>query len=176
MDQYMPPVDLDAPMRGVVCGTVLKSNHPAYAEGTIVSGIGLWADYQIGTPDALNPMGDLGPLVTVDGFSTFAVIGPTAYFGLLDIGKPEAGATVVISGTTGAVGSIIGEIAKIKDCCAMGIAGTNEKCRWIKNDLGFDAAINYRRTFSGCSKRAGTRRSSRPRRTRPTRASSTRRA
>lgn len=144
MDQYMPPVELDAPMRGVVCGTVVKSHHPDYAEGTVVSGLGVWADYQIGTPQLVRPMGDTRPLPVVDAFSTFAVVGPTAYFGLLDIGKPKAGETVVVSAAAGAVGSIVGQIARIKGCRVVGLAGSKEKCAWIKDDLGFDAAINYR--------------------------------
>ena len=143
MDQYMPPVDLNAPMRGVVCGTVLKSNHPGYAEGAIVSGLGTWADYQIGTAQTVNPMGELGAVSVVDAFSSFAVVGPTAYFGLLDIGKPKEGETVVVSAAAGAVGSIVGQIAKIKGCRVVGLAGTSEKCAWIKDDLGFDATINY---------------------------------
>ena len=144
MDQYMPPVELNDPMRGVVCGRVVKSHHPDYAEGTIVSGLGVWADYQIGIPETVNPMGDTSPIPVVDAFSTFAVVGPTAYFGLLDIGQPKEGETVVVSAAAGAVGSIVGQIAKIKDCRVVGLAGTNEKCSWIKEDLGFDAAINYR--------------------------------
>ena len=144
MDQYMPPVDLNAPMRGVVCGTVLKSNHPDYAEGAVVSGVGTWSDYQLGTPETMNPMGHLGGVATVDAFSTFAVVGPTAYFGLLDIGQPKAGETVVVSAAAGAVGSIVGQIAKIKGCRAVGLAGTPDKCSWIMDELGFDAAINYR--------------------------------
>ena len=144
MDQYMPPVDLNAPMRGVVCGVVLKSNHPDYVEGAVVSGLGTWADYQIGTPETMNPMGDLGEVATVDAFSTSAVVGPTAYFGLLDIGQPKAGETVVVSAAAGAVGSIVGQIAKIKGCRAVGLAGTPDKCSWITDELGFDAAINYR--------------------------------
>jgi NADPH-dependent curcumin reductase CurA len=144
MDQYMPPVELDAPMRGIVCGTVLKSRHPNYVEGQIVSGLGIWADYQLGTPRTINPMGETGPISVVDAFGTFAVVGPTAYFGLLDIGEPKAGETVVLSAAAGAVGSIAGQIAKIKGCRAVGIAGSDEKCAWITNELGFDAAINYR--------------------------------
>ena len=144
MDQYMPPVDLDAPMRGIVCGTVLTSNHPDYPEGALVSGLGTWADYQVGTPGTINLMGELGGLPTVDAFSTFAVVGPTAYFGLLDIGEPKTGETVVVSAAAGAVGSIVGQIAKIKGCRAIGLAGTAEKCRWITDELGFDAAIDYR--------------------------------
>jgi NADPH-dependent curcumin reductase CurA len=144
MDQYMPPVAIDAPMRGVVCGTVVKSHHPDYAEGAIVSGLGVWADYQLGTPQNVRLMGDTGPVPVVDAFSTFAVVGPTAYFGLLDIGQPKAGEAVVVSAGAGAVGSIVGQIAKIKGCRVIGLAGTDEKCAWIKDELGFDAAINYR--------------------------------
>ena len=144
MDQYMPPVDLNAPMRGVVCGTVMQSKHPAYAEGAIISGLGAWADYQIGTPQTVTPMGDLGAIPVVDAFSTFAVVGPTAYFGLLDIGQPQEGETVVVSAAAGAVGSIVGQIARIKGCRVVGFAGTDAKCTWIQEDLGFDVAINYR--------------------------------
>jgi NADPH-dependent curcumin reductase CurA len=144
MDQYMPPVELNALMRGVVCGTVVKSHHPDYAEGSMVSGLGVWADYQIGTPQTVNQMGDTSPIPVVDAFSTFAVVGPTAYFGLLDIGQPKRCETVVVSTAAGAVGSIVVQIAKVKGCHVVGLAGTNEKCAWIKNDLGFDVAINYR--------------------------------
>jgi len=144
MDQYMPPVELDAPMRGGVCGTVVKSRHPDYAEGAVVSGLGVWADYQIGTPQFVRPLGDTGPVSVVDAFSTFAVVGPAAYIGLLDIGQPRPGETVVVSAAAGAVGSIVGQIAKIKGCRVVGIAGSPEKCAWIQDELGFDVAINYR--------------------------------
>ncbi|RLA45034.1 MAG: NADP-dependent oxidoreductase [Gammaproteobacteria bacterium] len=144
MDQYMPPVELNDPMRGLVCGTVVKSSHPDYSEGTIVSGLGTWADFQIGTPETMSPLGDTGPVPVVDAFSTLALVGPTAYFGLLDIGQPQTGETVVVSAAAGAVGSIVGQIAKIKGCHVVGLAGTDDKCTWIKNDLGFDEAINYR--------------------------------
>jgi NADPH-dependent curcumin reductase len=144
MFQYLPPVDLNAPMRGIVCGTVVTSHHPDYAEGALVSGLGVWADYQIGTPQTVKPMGNTGPVSVIEAFSTFAVVGPTAYFGLLDIGQPKAGETVVVSAAAGAVGSIVGQIAKIKGCRVVGLAGTADKCTWITDDLGFDAAINYR--------------------------------
>jgi NADPH-dependent curcumin reductase CurA len=144
IDQYMPPVELNAPMRGLVCGTVVKSRHPDYAEGGIVSGLGVWADYQIGTPQSMNLMGDTRPVSVVDAFSTFGLVGPTAYFGLLDIGRPKEGETVVISAAAGAVGSIVGQIAKIKGCRVVGLAGTDDKCAWLADDLGFDVAINYR--------------------------------
>jgi NADPH-dependent curcumin reductase CurA len=144
MDQYMPPVELGAPMRGVVCGTVVKSRNPAIKEGDIVSGLGEWADYQIGRAGFVNPLGDTGGVPVVDAFGTFAVVGPTAYFGLIDLGEPKAGETVVVSAAAGAVGSIVGQIAKIKGCRAVGLAGSDDKCRWITEELGFDAAINYK--------------------------------
>jgi NADPH-dependent curcumin reductase CurA len=144
MDQYMPPVAIDDPMRGLVCGTVIKSKNAIYKEGEIVSGIGSWADYQIGSPETVNPMGDTGSVPVIDAFATLALVGPTAYFGLLDITNPQPGETVVVSTAAGAVGSIVGQIAKIQGCRVVGIAGTDEKCQWITNDLGFDAAINYK--------------------------------
>ena len=143
MDQYMPPVELDAPMRGIVCGTVVKSNSAAFKEGDIVSGLGTWADYQIGIPATVNPMGDTRPIPVIEAFGTFAVVGPAAYFGLLDVGRPKESETVVVSAAAGAVGSIAGQIAKIKGCRVVGLAGSDEKCSWIRNDLGFDEAINY---------------------------------
>ncbi|MEM7543349.1 MAG: NADP-dependent oxidoreductase [Pseudomonadota bacterium] len=144
MDQYMPPVELGAPMRGVVCGKVMKSKNPAYKEGDIVSGLGSWSDYQLGTPETVQVMPGTEPIPLIDAFGTFAVVGPTAYFGLLDLGQPKEGETVVVSAAAGAVGSIVGQIAKIKGCRAVGLAGTDEKCEWITKELGFDAAINYK--------------------------------
>jgi NADPH-dependent curcumin reductase CurA len=143
-EQYMPPVELGAPMRGVVCGTVIKSNTPAFKPGDIVSGIGTWADYQIGTPETVGLLGDTGNVPVMDAFGTLALVGPTAYFCLLDIGDPKPGETVVVSTAAGAVGSLVGQIAKIKGCHVVGIAGSDEKCQWIKDDLGFDEAINYK--------------------------------
>ncbi|MBI2801568.1 MAG: NADP-dependent oxidoreductase [Gammaproteobacteria bacterium] len=144
MDQYMPPVALGDAMRGVVCGTVVKSNHADFAPGDVVSGLGVWADYQIGAPGMLNKLGPFGNVSVADAFGLFAVVGPTAYFGLLDLGVPKAGETVVVSAAAGAVGSIVGQIAKIKGCRAVGLAGSAAKCQWLVNDLGFDAAINYK--------------------------------
>ena len=144
MDSYMPPVAIDDPMRGVVCGTVIKSRNPAYKEGDIVSGIGIWADDQIGSPETVNLLGDIGSVPVIDAFATLALIGPTAYFGLLDITDPQPNETVVVSAAAGAVGSIVGQIAKIKGCHVVGIAGTDEKCQWITKELGFDQAINYK--------------------------------
>ena len=144
MDQYMPPVAIDDPMRGVVCGTVLKSKNAAFKEGDIVSGIGNWSDYQIGSEETVSLLGGIGSVPVIDAFATFALVGPTAYFGLLDITNPQAGETVVVSTAAGAVGSIVGQIAKIKGCYVVGLTGTDEKCQWITEELGFDKAINYK--------------------------------
>ena len=154
MDQYMPPVALGDPMRGVVCGTVVKSNNPDIAVGDIVSGLGEWADYQIGRAGMVNPMGDTGPVAAIDAFGMMAVVGPTAYFGLLDLGEPKPGETVVVSAAAGAVGSIVGQIAKIKGCRAVGLAGSDDKCKWITEELGFDAAVNYKTEDVGAALRA----------------------
>ena len=144
MDQYMPPVALGAPMRGVVCGTVTKSANPEFNVGDVVSGLGVWADYQKSVPGMLNKMSPPSGVSIADAFGLFAVVGPTAYFGLLDLGMPKAGETVVVSAAAGAVGSIVGQIAKLKGCRAVGLAGSDAKCKWIVDELGFDAAINYK--------------------------------
>ena len=142
IDQYMPPVALGAPMRGVVCGTVTDSRHTGFAAGDMVSGIGVWADYQLGAPPLLNKLAPVEGIASAQAFGLFAVVGPTAYFGLIEVGKPAAGETVVVSAAAGAVGSVVGQIAKIKGCRAVGIAGSDDKCRAL-TALGFDEAINY---------------------------------
>ena len=142
--QYMPPVVLGEPMRGVVCGTVLESMTPDFKKGDIVSGIGTWSDYQIGSPESVGLLSQVDNVSAMDAFATLALVGPSAYFCLLDIGAPKAGETVVVSTAAGAVGSIAGQIAKIKGCRVVGLTGSDEKCRWIKEELGFDEAINYK--------------------------------
>jgi hypothetical protein len=87
------------------------------------------------------PLGDV-PVATA--FGLLAIAGPTAYFGLLDLGRPKAGETVVVSAAAGAVGSLVGQIARLKGCRAVGLAGSDAKCRWLIEELGFDAAINYK--------------------------------
>ena len=95
-------------------------------------------------PETVGLLGDTGDVPVIDAFGTLALVGPSAYFCLLDIGEPKAGETVVVSAAAGAVGSLVGQIAKIKGCHVVGLAGTDEKCQWIKDDLGFDEAINYK--------------------------------
>ena len=144
MDQYMEPVALGDVMRGIVCGRVIESRKQGIAPGDIVSGIDGWADYQLSDGSTVAKFGGFGDLPLADAFAMFAVVGPTAYFGLLDIGKPKAGETVVISAAAGAVGSVVGQISKIMGCRVVGLAGTEAKCAWIRDSLSFDAAINYK--------------------------------
>jgi len=145
MDQYMEPVAVGDVMRGGTIGVVEESRADGLAPGDVVQGFWGWQDYaavKAATLRAKLPADDDVPLLAYMGL--LGAIGCTAYFGLLDIGKPQSGETVVVSAAAGAVGSIVGQIAKIKGCRVVGIAGGAEKCGWIKDDLGFDAAIDYR--------------------------------
>jgi NADPH-dependent curcumin reductase len=141
---YIPAVAIGEVMRGISIGVVEQSRHPDFRAGDIVRGMLGWQDYAItdGLGTTRLPSEPGLPLTAFMGL--FGIIGPTAYFGLLDIGKPKAGDTLVVSGAAGAVGSLVGQIGKIKGCRVLGIAGTDEKCRWITEKLGFDAAINYK--------------------------------
>jgi NADPH-dependent curcumin reductase CurA len=145
MDQYMEPVAVGDVMRGGTIGVVEESRADGVVPGDIVQGFWGWQDYaavDAATLRAKLAADDDVPLVAY--MAVLGAIGCTAYFGLLDIGRPEPGETVVITAAAGAVGSIVGQIAKIKGCRAVGIAGGPEKCAWIKDELGFDAAIDYR--------------------------------
>jgi NADPH-dependent curcumin reductase len=142
-DTYMPAVPLGDVVRAFGAGKVVASKHPGYAPGDIVQGLLGWQDYAVlgstGLPAKVPP----GVPLELS-LSTFGITGMTAYFGLLEIGRPSAGETVVVSGAAGATGMMVGQIAKIKGCRVIGIAGGAEKCRWITGELGFDAAIDYK--------------------------------
>ncbi len=145
MDQYMPPVELGEVMRGGTLGVVEASGHAGFAPGDVVQGIWGWQSHYLADGGAGLTKMPVTPGVPLDAYmSVLGATGMTAYFGLLDIGKPQAGETVVVSAAAGAVGSIVGQIAKIKGCRAVGIAGSEDKCRHLTEDLGFDAAINYK--------------------------------
>jgi NADPH-dependent curcumin reductase CurA len=139
---YVPPVGLGEVMRAGAIGRVVESKHPKFAVGSHVLGTFGMQEYAISNGQGLMPVDPkLAPLPVM--LSTLGMPGLTAYFGLLDIGKPVAGNTVVVSGAAGAVGSVVGQIAKIHGCRAVGIAGGAEKCRYL-GELGFDAAIDYK--------------------------------
>jgi NADPH-dependent curcumin reductase CurA len=144
MVQYMPPVEIGEIMRGGTIGVVEQSNNPQYKPGDIVQPWpGGWQDYVVPDVGQKLMVGPKAPMLA--WMSALGMTGATAYFGLLDIGKPKAGETVVVSAAGGAVGSIVGQIAKIKGCRVVGIAGSDDKCKWVVKDLGFDACINYKR-------------------------------
>jgi NADPH-dependent curcumin reductase CurA len=109
-----------------------------------VQGLLGWQDYAISDGNGLTPLPHNESIPLTAYFGLFGHIGLSAYFGLLDIGKPKAGETLVVSAAAGAVGSLVGQIGKIKGCRVVGIAGGEEKCRWITEELGFDAAIDYK--------------------------------
>src|SRR3954468_4230708 len=143
---YVPPVAIGEVMRAGAIGSVVESNHPGFAVGTHVFGSFGLQEYAISKGDGVMPIDPqlspgLVPLPVM--LSALGMPGLTAYFGLLDIGKPVAGNTVVVSGAAGAVGSVVGQIAKIHGCRTVGIAGGADKCRYL-TELGFDAAIDYK--------------------------------
>ena len=143
---YLPPVAIGQPMRAGSVGQVIDSQHPEYDAGDLVQTTGYWQDYVVATPDE-GPMGlvklpsGVSPEMML---SVLGITGLTAYFGLLDIGQPKAGETVLVSGAAGSTGSFVGQIAKIKGCRVVGIAGGPAKCNWLKETAGFDAVIDYK--------------------------------
>ncbi|HEX8183267.1 MAG TPA: NADP-dependent oxidoreductase, partial [Blastocatellia bacterium] len=123
---------------------VEQSRNPRFQEGALVQGLLGWQDYAISDGNGLTALPHNESIPLTAYFGLFGHIGLSAYFGLLDIGKPQAGETVVVSAAAGAVGSLAGQIGKIKGCRVVGIAGGEEKCGWITGELGFDAAIDYK--------------------------------
>ena len=142
-DTYLPAVKIGEVVRAAGAGRVVASNNPAYAVGDVLTGLTGWQDYL-----TLNPKGQLSkipPGTPLElALSVLGLTGVTAYFGLLEIGRPVEGETVVVSGAAGATGSVVGQIAKIKGCRVIGIAGGAEKCGWLTGELGFDGAIDYK--------------------------------
>jgi NADPH-dependent curcumin reductase len=140
---YIPPVAVGDVMRALAAGEVIASEHPSVAVGDHVTGLFGVQEYAVMHGAAVGKVDTgLAPLPVF--LSTLGMPGMTAYFGLLDIGKPSPGETVVVSGAAGAVGSVVGQIAKLKGARAVGIAGGPEKCSYIVDHLRFDAAIDYK--------------------------------
>ncbi len=142
---YLPPIAIDEVVRAGGVGEVVSSNSDRYADGDLVFGMLGWQDYAL-ADEAERSMQTLPAGIDPGAaLSVFGVTGMTAYFGLIEVGRIEAGDTVVVSGAAGATGSIVGQIARIKGAeRVVGIAGSPEKCAWLTDELGFDAAINYR--------------------------------
>jgi NADPH-dependent curcumin reductase CurA len=140
---YVPPVEIGEVMRAAGIGRVTDSRHPDYDVGDHVYGVFGVQRYAVSEASGLTRVDtSLAPAPVHLG--ALGISGLTAYFGLLDVGRPEPGQTVVVSGAAGSVGSIVGQIARIKGCRAVGIAGGPDKCQWLVEELGFDAAIDYK--------------------------------
>ncbi len=141
---YVPPVPIGAVMRAYAAGIVEVSNNDAFKPGDAVSGIFGVQQYAISDGKRVI-RADISRAPLERWVGGLGMPGWTAYFGLLEVGQPKAGETVVVSAASGAVGSIVGQIAKIKGCRAIGIAGGPEKCRFVKDVLGFDECLDYKR-------------------------------
>ena len=141
---YIPPIAIDDVMRSGSIGKVIKSNnHPKFKVGDCVTGWGGVQQYVATNGDNWYKVDDtLAPMPMYIG--TLGMPGMTAYFGILEVGKIKEGDIVLVSGAAGAVGSVVGQIAKIKGCTVIGIAGGKDKCDYVVNELGFDAAIDYK--------------------------------
>jgi NADPH-dependent curcumin reductase CurA len=139
---YRSAVETNTVMAGGGIAEVVSSKAPGLAPGDIVFGDTGWQDYAAVPARHLTKMPKVEPMTHL--LSVYGIAGLTAYFGLLDIGKPKEGETVVVSAAAGSVGSIVGQIAKIKSCHVVGIAGGKDKCQWLTSELGFDAAVDYK--------------------------------
>jgi NADPH-dependent curcumin reductase CurA len=142
---YMPPIPLDAPVRASTIGVVEDSRAEGFAPGQWVMGLNAIEDYSIGVAGGFTQPIDPSLVPSVTNYlSIFGAVGMTAYFGFLEVCEPKEGETVLVTGAAGAVGSIVGQLAKIRGCRAIGIAGGPEKCARLVERYGFDAAIDYR--------------------------------
>lgn len=149
---YLPPVGLGEVMRGLTLGVVEDSRSDRFKVGDVVSPLsGGWADYAVVNEQGLRPVHRAPGLPLTANMSVLGMTGLTAYFGVTDVLKAKAGETLVISAAAGAVGSIAGQIAKQRGCRVIGIAGGPEKCGWLTDDLGFDAAIDYKNEDVGAA-------------------------
>lgn len=142
-ESYAEPVALGAVMVGSTVARVEASRHPDFRPGQLVLGYSGWQDYALSDGRGLNKLGDDVQLAS-RALGVLGMPGFTAYMGLLDIGRPQAGETVVVAAASGAVGALVGQIAKLKGARAVGVAGGADKCRYVVAELGFDACIDHR--------------------------------
>jgi NADPH-dependent curcumin reductase CurA len=140
---YAKPAVVGEPMVGGTVGEIVASRNPKFSVGDIVLGFGGWQEYALSSGTALRKLDPAAvPISTALG--VLGMPGMTAYVGLTEIGQPKPGETVVVAAASGAVGSVVGQIAKIKGCRAVGIAGGADKCRFVASELGFDACVDHR--------------------------------
>ncbi|SNS16227.1 Zinc-binding dehydrogenase [Sphingomonas laterariae] len=142
---YLPPIALGDPVRGSAAGLVIASANPAYPEGAMVRGLFGWQDYAVAARAGEAPPTPVAPdFSPEEAIGVFGAASLTAYVGMVHVGRLAAGDTVLVSGAAGAVGCIALQIARLKGARAIGIAGGPEKCRWLVEEYGADAAIDYR--------------------------------
>jgi NADPH-dependent curcumin reductase CurA len=139
---YVPPFEVGQVIESGAIGEVVESRSPNLQAGDIVAGMFGWRLYNVAKGDGLVKTPQGAPVTTALG--VLGIPGLTAYFGLLDIGQPKEGETVVVSGAAGAVGMTVCQIAKIKGCRTVGIAGSDDKNKYLKDELGVDAVVNYK--------------------------------
>jgi len=143
-ESYAEPWEPGEPMKAGVVGEVVESRDDRFAEGDIVTGDLLWAEYAAADGDELRTVDpSLAPISTAVG--VLGMPGVTAFYGFTEKGEPQPGDTVVVSAAAGAVGSVVGQLAGAQGCDVVGIAGAEEKCDWLTDELGFDAAVNYKK-------------------------------
>jgi len=143
-DNYLTAMELGDPVQSMILGHVIESRNPDFPEGTVVMGRTSWECFSIaGSEDFVTKLEHDGSLPLYEYVSTLGPTGMTAYFGLFDVGKPKSGEEVLVSAAGGAVGSVVGQLAKIAGCRTVGMTSSDEKCRWLVDTLGYDAAINY---------------------------------
>jgi len=143
-DTYLPAVPLDGVMRGIAIGRVEESRAKGLAAGDVVQGLLGWQRYAVLPASQLTRLPPI-PLPLSAHLGLLGHIGLTAWVGLLQVGQPKEGETLVVSAAAGAVGSLVGQIGRIHGMRVVGVAGTDEKCRWLTEELGFDAAVNYKK-------------------------------
>ena len=141
-ESYIPPVELGSVMRSSGIGEVVESNHSDFKVGDRVTGMMGWQEYFLTDGEGINKVDAPLPAETI--LSVFALPGLTATQGLFNVGKPKAGETIIVTGAAGSVGSLVGQLAKAEGLNVIGVAGSDEKVDWLVNELGFDAAINYK--------------------------------
>ncbi|MFW9777527.1 MAG: NADP-dependent oxidoreductase [Candidatus Heimdallarchaeota archaeon] len=141
---YVSPIKIGDVVRGIGLGVIEASTNSKFHKGDIVNGLVGWQRYLISDGTGFTKISPMKNIPLTAYLSIFGMIGLTAYFGLLDIGKPQRNEILAVSAGAGAVGSLVGQIGKIMGCRVIGITGTEEKCRWITDGLGFDKAINYK--------------------------------
>lgn len=143
---YRTAIPLGDPIVGPACAQVVSSKHPRFVPGSLLIGVSRWEDYSVIEPDAaFAPVLEVPPEITpIDALGVYGLNSLTAYFGLLSVGRPAPGETVVVSAAAGAVGSMAVQLAKIKGCRVIGIAGGKEKCAWLMHACGVDGAVDYK--------------------------------